>query len=330
MRFFHKRHHNDDGFALISVLIVFSVLGVLVMTILYNTTEIYVKAAKLITISRSHYAAESAVNNAILNLYSDLTVFPERRLGEIDYSSSNTKRFLADNVAHAVEIDEFELFFTIKDANCGIDISGAYPADNIRAILGNSFSDDEKNFLDFTAVMSRITDYTDKNQLVSADGMEAAEYQNINYQTMPRNKKFAYKEEIFLIPGIRNYIDFNEYGICDLLKTIPLNGMRRISGRANLYAAPPALITQICKFTLEERQLLETAMQNWQKHGIQLAKQLSPEMMGKLNSSFSTYESGCYIINTQNSQDGYIKNLQIILKIDSNGSDMNFYEYRYY
>ncbi len=121
------KKNQDAGFALVSTLLILALLGTLTMSavtlIRYSNAQISVSSE----LSRSHYAAEGAVNRAIMALYRDIRLYPDRKLGQTDYFMMDSERYLADAVIHSFDVNDRRVRIRITDANSGIDVSSYSP-----------------------------------------------------------------------------------------------------------------------------------------------------------------------------------------------------------
>ena len=117
---------KERGIALVTVLLLLSAFSLLTAATiaigLYAVLEVDSAGKR----SRDYYHAEGALNRAIFLLRNDLTLYPDRTLGEHEYKGFFAKpRYLADGVEREMTIGEHSWQWRIWDASSGMAVEPA-------------------------------------------------------------------------------------------------------------------------------------------------------------------------------------------------------------
>ena len=326
-----KKCREQSGFALVGTLLLMALIGMLTLSatalIQYSNAQISVSC----DLSRSFYAAESAVNRTIMALYRDIRMHPDRKLGQTDYAMTGTERYLADSVVHEYTIDDRLLRTWITDANSGIDVSSHAPEQNLREAFREIIGNDANAQEEFEYFLDKVTDYIDSDDFVGTRGMESMHYRLQGIPALPRNGALQFREELLSIPDAKKYLHLDETGLLSMIRVIPPDELRKTAGRMNLYAAPLALLRAGARMNDEESEEFKSALRQWRIDRKRLSDTLDPALYSRLSGAFSMHETGIYVISADSAMIDYPgRRLSVMLRIDSLGPVLEFYEFRVY
>lgn len=286
-----KRHNA----ALISVLCLIFTAGILTaMTLALSQSGTFSVAAH-VELQRSMLIAEGAAARIQFLLAADRNLNPDDKPGEVDYTTFEYDRFLADGVSHEIDYYGEKISFTVTDAVNGWDMSGT----NYEKIL-QSFAaqddagDDVQDLVD--QLTHRIGDYLDGDDDIREYGKEAADYEDEGAKPLPRNAEMQFREELLYIEGFTTLFPLDENGRLSCIRLIPPADMGALSGNPGLFSATREMIELECDLAEDELETVMDALDRWKNDKELLADTLDEELLNKLKSKFSTTESGAYTV----------------------------------
>ncbi len=263
----------------------------------------------------ARYIAESQASTILWNLLNDRQKFKNRKMGSPSLSES--KRYIADGKEIISKQDEYKITITVLDMAKGTDISNR----NDLKKLGSRLISDKDNSEKKNALMDKIKDYLDKDDLVRANGAEKDEYSN----NLPRNNKIQYREELLYIPEISKIYknDLNSY--INLFRRVAPYGLSRITGKSNIFSEN----LDHYENELDNVIGINNAISQWKSNNISMEDTLDNNTIKSLKSRFSFSESGFYEINIKvENQEGLIfskLSYGINLQRGLNSKEINYY-----
>ena len=332
MKFF-KRKNSEKGAALIMALGVLSLVSLLAFSAVTLSRYAEIDAHTSAGMIRSCYIAEGFANRLYWLILNDRKKYPQRNINVRDDSMPEIEnRYWADGTIRSVKDYYGETVqYEIRDAVCGIDISGALPHRELLSMAELHKKDsEERRKLDM--IGNRLQDYVDSDNLVKLHSMEKKEYLQANLYNLPRNRPFQYREEALLIPGIQEFLPVDNSGRLTAVRLIAPPGMQAIGGRPNLYSCSVAQIASRCRLTELETAELNHAMTAWKTNRTALQQSLPSGFLQRLEMYFNTSESGYYtvLIDTSSEQQPGIR-AAISFRLQFNSvSQVEYYEYMFY
>jgi hypothetical protein len=326
---------NDQGMALITVLLSLSLMMVIVTSISVAGNITYRVGLLNLKSLRNHYVAESKMSRAVWDLVYDVRIHSNRKLGfqsELGEGEDiDEERFYADARPHVTRLEDKIITVKYEDANKGFDFSGTINSTKIKvikAMIKLPFEADPEPVDDF---MDKLIDYTDRNDLHREEGAEREQYEDLSGFDLPRNGPLEYAEEALWIPGIeealfaqKEYLEQDlsqlSFKISDYLRVIPYRGVSfPKSTKPNFFASTDYQIMLYAELEDEEFKEVLEAKKQWYEEKISLQETI-PELYGKLSRVFSFNESKIYRIQVQVAEidSGAAVNKEIILKLDRN------------
>ena len=285
-----RRKKDERGSALIAALCLIFTAGMLTATVLILSQISTYDIAAHTDLQRSSYLNEGVANRVQWLLAAEQNLYPDRGLGELDYTEYDYDRYMADGVTHEMDYYGNKVYFSITDAQAGLDLSENAYTSTLQQ-LGAPI-DTETEFIDqLSSLRDKISDYYDTNDDISLDGMEVDEYEAENMAPLPRNSSTkVLREEFFYIPGLIDLFPPDRFGRLSIIRLL-----RAPSGAPSFFTATPLLLKVYCNLEDEEIEEVLAAREIWFKERTTLRDQLDPMLYASLG-RFSWRESGTYTI----------------------------------
>lgn len=289
-RMMPRRKKEEKGSALIAALCLIFTAGMLTATVLILSRISTYDIAAHIDLQRSSYLNEGVMNRVQWLLAAEQNLYPDRALGDIDYTEYDHDRYMADGVTHEMDYYGTKVYFSITDARSGLDLGRSAFRSTLDR-LGTPI-DTETEFIDqLSSIHDKISDYYDTNDEVGLDGMEADEYEAENMAPLPRNSSTkVLREEFFYIPGLIDLFPPDRFGRLSVIRLL-----RAPTGAPTFFTATPLLLKVYCNLEDEEIEEVLAAREVWFKERTTLRDQLDPMLYAALG-TLSWRESGTYTI----------------------------------
>ena len=242
-----RKKREEKGSALIAALCLIFTAGMLTASVLILSRISTYDIAAHIDLQRSSYLNEGVMNRVQWLLAAEQNLYPDRALGDIDYTEYDHDRYMADGVTHEMDYYGTKVYFSITDARSGLDLSRSAFRSTLQR-LGTPI-DTETEFIDqLSSIRDKISDYYDTNDEVALDGMEADEYEAENMAPLPRNSSTkVLREEFFYIPGLIDLFPPDRFGRLSIIRLL-----RAPTGSPTFFTATPLLLKVYCNFEDEE------------------------------------------------------------------------------
>jgi len=286
------RRHNA---ALISVLCLIFTAGILLAGTLALSQKGTFSVAAHVELQRSMFVAEGAANRIQYLLAADRNLHPDDKPGQVDYTGYEYDRFMADSVAHELDYYGEKIGFTVNDAVSGWDMSSGNYEKVLNMISGQDDAGDDVIDL-VNQVSHRLGDYLDADENIREYGQESGGYEDLEQKPLPRNGAMQYREELLYIEGFGELFPPDENGRLSSIRLIPPANTSNLSGTAALFSADRNTIRLQCDLSENELDTVMDALDRWRKDKELLSDILDEELLNKLNSGFSTVESGAYTV----------------------------------
>ncbi len=298
-----SRKNNDEGVALISVLLLLSALGVLTAAAIAAGLYLNWEVAGSEKRARDFYRAESALNRTVYLLKMDVASYPDRTLGEVDYGSRFlAERMMADGTFRTCTVADGGVTLTVELTDAAgrfslepfSTLAERLAARRNRALIGTMPDlDQERRFGVFQA---RLADAFDADSFRSLDGMEQPEYVRAQLPNLPRNGDWQFREEILQVPGAAEFFHSSGNGLLDTVNLIAPAGLPALPGGVRLYSSTLDDIVEALDMNDRERDRLDAALTAWRSARIKLSKTLDRELYSKITVSDQVVnrESGIY------------------------------------
>lgn len=285
-----RKKREEKGSALIAALCLIFTAGMLTASVLILSRISTYDIAAHIDLQRSSYLNEGVMNRVQWLLAAEQNLYPDRALGDIDYTEYDHDRYMADGVTHEMDYYGSKVYFTITDARSGLDLSRSAFRSTLQR-LGTPI-DTETEFIDqLSSIRDKISDYYDTNDEVALDGMEADEYEAENMAPLPRNSSTkVLREEFFYIPGLIDLFPPDRFGRLSIIRLL-----RAPTGSPTFFTATPLLLKVYCNLEDEEIEEVLAAREVWFRERTTLRDQLDPMLYAALG-TLSWRESGTYTI----------------------------------
>ncbi len=176
-----KGRFRERGFALVSVLLLITLLGVIAASFALNSTSQARLTRNLAGSAEAEALADAGVSLAILKL---LEPAPD-------------PTWPADGTGHDIRLPGGTVKVRIQDEGGKIDLNVA--SEDLLAGLFTSLGVSEGQA---EVLADRLVDWRDEDDLVRANGAEQGEYSAAGYSYGPKNGPFAVIEELTQVPGI--------------------------------------------------------------------------------------------------------------------------------
>ncbi len=326
-----SRDGGESGVALITVLALLATLGILTATVIASSLYLARGAESAMKRSRAFYRSESAFNRAAFYLRRDRAAWPERRLGEYDYSlRSSFDRFMADGLEHRLTVDGVEFRVVITDAMVGMPIAPAADfADRLRQAWNERerFRDpDLETNRRFSRFLDKLTDYLDTNSFKQLDGMEEEEYLKLGRSQLPRNGAPEYVGEFLYIPGAEEFLfTGGPEWLPELLPPAP-RGLSELVERVSLFSSPIEDIGIKAELSDREMDKVTEALEQFRAKRRPLNRYLETGIQEKFVDLVESTESGVYRIEVTPLDPAAAPRLRATLVPADGARFVNFYE----
>lgn len=289
---------SERGVALIIVVSMLAVMSVLIAHMVV-TTRISARESKVLTDrAKLRHAAEAAAEYGFWMHLCDRVRYAGDHRNMLTPTPAGGVRpveevWLADGRAHSVALgDDLHATVTVTDAHRGYSLEGKAPHRGI----GNLFTDLEEAE-ELRAFLDRLADYADPDLATRLNGMEEADYCNINLPGFPRDAPLQFREEILWIPGVLKAFSLGaegrKHGVLEMVQIIPPPGDSMPSDqKPSVFSASLSLIQRKLQLDAAETDRLEEALQRARKENIPLPELLGPGLIARLRRQFSVGESG--------------------------------------
>ena len=290
---------NESGAALIAVLCLIFTAGILTATTLALSKSAVFNVTAHVKMQRSMLVSEGVANRVMWLIAADRNLYStSEQMGETVYDEYEYDRYLADGTSHTLDYYGEEVQFTVTDARSGVDLSSDGYAAALRSLVQNR--DDDADWTDgATALQSQIADYIDSNGDQSGDdGMEEANYDELDMRPLPRNGAMQFREELLYLPAFRDLFTTDRHGRLSAVRLIPPADTVSLSGAPTLMTATDDMLKSYCNLEDGEVTEVREAINAWLKERTPLSESLDTELLGKLN-ALSRTESGNYTVTVE-------------------------------
>ena len=297
-----KRRIFRHNAALISVLCLIFTAGILTAATLAISQSGTFSIAAHVELQRSMLVAEGAANRIQFLLAADRDMNPNDKPGEVDYTTFEHDRYMADGVKHTIEYYGEEISFTVHDTVKGWDMSSS----NYQKVLDMIANQDDAgdDVVDLVNQVShRIGDYLDSDDDIREYGFEAADYEDQMKKPLPRNEAMQYREELLYIEGFTELFPLDANGRLSSIRLIPPENTSSLSGTPMLFAATREMIELECDLSEDELDTVMDALDRWKNDQELLSDTLDEELLAKVKNKFSTVESGAYTVEISSPSD---------------------------
>ncbi len=297
----HGFWRDERGVALVMVLGVLAVCMLLVVHMMTVSEVLSRESVAAVRKSEQRYIAESAADYSFWMLLTDKRLYSDRTLGQGDADAlrenEDFEPWMMDGRAH--EFDDGKVVSYLMSGSEGFNYQ-----ETSLLTQGLDSSDDSGYLSDVDDFIDVLKDYVDADDLRELDGMEADDYANAGYPTLPRNGAPQFRAELYWLRG-------SEVIPCEIAP-IPPNGVtisRSSSSdggttKPSFFSASDGLIARLLN-QLDEDELQEVleARQLWRDAGTRLEDTLSEELYSKVSAAFSFKESTVAAISVLASDD---------------------------
>ena len=291
-----KKHHTENGSALIAVLCLLLTGGVITTAVLAlsktGTFTVYAHLER----QKSMFVAEGVATRVQYLYAADLQLHTSEKLGETDYTEYDYDRFLCDGVKHVIDYYGEKVQFTITDTIGGEDVAQDINATLNKLITEDTDSDVEENVNRFKSLLN---DYIDSDDTARDDSWETTDYEDANLKPLPRNGALQFREELTLIPDFFKLYSMDKDGRLSHIRLIPPAGSPETTGKPSLFTATPEMVKNYCGIEEEKVPEVMDALKAWKSDRTLLSETLDDELLSKLKSSFATTESGLLTVNIE-------------------------------
>lgn len=281
--------------ALISVLCLIFTAGILTAATLAISQSGTFSIAAHVELQRSMLIAEGVANRIQFLLAADRDMNPNDKPGEVDYTTFEHDRYMADGVKHTIEYYGEEVSFTVHDTVKGWDMSSANYQKVLNMIAEQDDAGDDVVDL-INQVSHRLGDYLDSDDDIKEYGQEATDYEDQLKKPLPRNGAMQYREELLYIEGFTELFPLDKNGRLSSIRLIPPENTSSLSGTPGLFAATREMIELECDLSEDELDTVMDALDRWKNEQELLSDTLDEELLAKVKNKFSTVESGAYTV----------------------------------
>ena len=288
--------------ALISVLCLIFTAGILTAATLAISQSGTFSIAAHVELQRSMLVAEGVANRIQFLLAADRDMNPNDKPGEVDYTTFEHDRYMADGVKHTIEYHGEEVSFTVHDTVKGWDMSRT----NFQKVLDMIANQDDAgdDVVDLVNQVShRLGDYLDTDDDIKEYGQEATDYEDQLKKPLPRNADMQFREELLYIEGFTELFPLDKNGRLSSIRLIPPENTSSLSGTPGLFAATREMIELECDLSEDELDTVMDALDRWKNEQELLSDTLDEELLAKIKSKFSTVESGAYTVEISSPSD---------------------------
>ncbi|MBR2720302.1 MAG: general secretion pathway protein GspK, partial [Lentisphaeria bacterium] len=297
-----KRRIFRHNAALISVLCLIFTAGILTAATLAISQSGTFSIAAHVELQRSMLVAEGVANRIQFLLAADRDMNPDDKPGEVDYTTFEHDRYMADGVKHTIEYHGEEVSFTVHDTVKGWDMSRT----NFQKVLDMIANQDDAgdDVVDLVNQVShRLGDYLDTDDDIKEYGQEATDYEDQLKKPLPRNADMQFREELLYIEGFTELFPLDKNGRLSSIRLIPPENTSSLSGTPGLFAATREMIELECDLSEDELDTVMDALDRWKNEQELLSDTLDEELLAKIKSKFSTVESGAYTVEISSPSD---------------------------
>ena len=297
-----KRGIFRHNAALISVLCLIFTAGILTAATLAISQSGTFSIAAHVELQRSMLVAEGVANRIQFLLAADRDMNPDDKPGEVDYTTFEHDRYMADGVKHTIEYHGEEVSFTVHDTVKGWDMSRT----NFQKVLDMIANQDDAgdDVVDLVNQVShRLGDYLDTDDDIKEYGQEATDYEDQLKKPLPRNADMQFREELLYIEGFTELFPLDKNGRLSSIRLIPPENTSSLSGTPGLFAATREMIELECDLSEDELDTVMDALDRWKNEQELLSDTLDEELLAKIKSKFSTVESGAYTVEISSPSD---------------------------
>lgn len=312
--------HSQSGSALgAAICFIFSAtlltLSVLAMS-KYHTFTI----RPHLELQKSFYLGEGAANRIQWLIAADRELHSTAIPGQEDYSEYEYDRYLADGVDHTIDYHGTPVNFRITDARSGFDFSSSAWRSTLSQIK-SQFNTDTGFVENLEILQDLISDYSDFNDAVDGDGMEAPDYESENKIPLPANTNLQYREELFYIPGFLELFPTDNHGRLTSIRLIPPDNMANLRGTPSIFTADKFQLMVFGGLEEEETEPILEALNLFRTERINLEDQLDIDQLLPLRARFSWQESGYYTVTIQPDAGAGIKGKRLSFTFQGFGVD---------
>lgn len=280
---------NEQGMALVMVLGVLATCMLLIVHMMTVSEILGREAMAAVRKSEQRYLAESAADYSFWMHLTDRRLFSDRSLGQSEEDeqrdSLDFPPWMMDQRAH--EFDNGTVVSYLMSGQEGFDYA------NPSSLSASLDSSDDSDYLadieDFTDV---LTDYQDEDDLRELDGMEADDYADAGFPTLPRNGKPQFRAELYWLRNWANVIP-NEIAIIPPRGVSMSNGQsgNGVSSKPSFFSASEDLIWWTLRNEDESdvEQILAARLL-WLQEGTPLNDSLDEVLYSKVSNAFSFTE----------------------------------------
>lgn len=282
--------------ALVSVLCLIFTAGILTAAVLSLSKIGTFTVAAHVELQRSMLVAEGVAARVQWLLAADRNLNPDDKPGSVEYETFEYDRFMADGVEHELDYYGETVRVQVFDAVSGWDMSASNYANVLSTI--SSQEDAGEDLVDQCEEVSQlIADYLDSDDNIRERGMEAGDYEDDMRAPLPRNGTMLFREELLYIRGLTDIIPLDSDGRLSAVRLIPPAGTSSLEGSPTLFNATREEI-KLRLSDLDEDGIdnVMDALKQWRTEKVLLSESLDEEILTRLNSAFSTSESGAYTV----------------------------------
>ena len=297
-----KQYNSESGVALIAVLAMLMTISLLVMSMVVYSQLAGYGIRHDADLLRSRYVAEGAMNRVIWLVAADNNVYNTTDMVDFDYSEFEEERFLPDGRVRELDYYGTTVKYRIENGMGGISIDNG--VNTVLTNLTRVRSVDDEDFSDaITVFKNRYGDYTDSNDTVNVDGMEAEEYEELEENTLlPRNGALQFREELWYIPDGIKFFPPDRNGRLTLVN--PLGMGNRRNARPDLFQANYSLLTNYSNLSHEDAVETLRIIGEFKKEPSILSETFDPLLLATLRNYYTISNSGCYRITIENAAGG--------------------------
>ncbi|MBE6365780.1 MAG: general secretion pathway protein GspK [Lentisphaerae bacterium] len=298
-----KRKIYRHNAALVAVLCLIFTAGLLTASTLALSQIGTFSVASHVELQRSMLVAEGAATRIQYLLAADRNLHQDDVPGEVDYSSFEYDRYMADAVEHTIDYYGETISFTITDAVSGWNMSSTGFEAALQYFSGQEEAGDDLIDL-VTRVSQRLGDYVDSDDDIQDYGMEITDYEDQGQAPLPRNAPMQFREELLYIDGFTDLFPLDGNGRLSLIRLIPPENTSDLSDdKMSLFTADRQTIDLLCELSEDQLDAVMESLRRWKVDRELLSDTLDEDVLAILKNSFSTKESGAYTVIIQSPAD---------------------------
>lgn len=292
---------REQGVALIATLILVFTASLLTAAVVALSSIHVPGSGSTVAVARSYYVEEGAANRVIWLLAADAYEYSEEpTLGDVDYSSYDTERYLADGVTHTMDYYGTPVTFSISDAASGMNIG---QLSSEFTIIENADENDDAELSDrLDDLYYRYLDYVDSDDdLADSDSYEQSEYESMDdpsYPPLPRNADMQYREELAWLPEFTAQFPPDADGRWSAFMLLPPVGMSITAPELPpLMSATKVQLMGIAGLEEADAQEVLDSIASYRADPTQvMSDTMDALLLSSLESSFTRQESGYYTV----------------------------------